>query len=253
MTEKTIATNVQSDFLTDTSLWSLTGNEKSVRKLRVTANQYHIDRSENRNPSISPVIFVGIGGSGRSTFAHAYSNALACDNCFQTNGSSLAMGGHDIVEFFQQGTEFSSYLINYADQLSTYCANIISMMVKDRILMVPEIMGRRKASMEPFNKLIMFSVRDLLQVDSEIIRNVDMQIYLNDYSSTEIYKILQQRVKYLGWAVENNDLLQNIAEVSFQTISIAIKTLAWTYRCARASGEEVLTAKHLNQALHLTK
>ena len=105
MTEKTTATNVQSDFLTDVSLWNFIGNKKSVDQLKVVANQYHIDRSENRFPSISPVIFVGIGGSGRSTFGHSYSNSLGCDKCYETNGATLSMGAMDVGEFFQQGTE----------------------------------------------------------------------------------------------------------------------------------------------------
>ncbi len=164
------------------------------------------------------------------------------------------MGGIDIVSCLQKGTDFSSYYINDIDALSPYCISILSDILTDQKLVIREIPRYRKASVESFHKLLMFSTTDLNQISSDLTKLVDIQLNINiDCSSEEIYQILNQRIQYLGWQIKNGELLRNISEVAFETVSIAIKILAWTYRCCRSSGEDVMTAKHLNQALHLMK
>ena len=252
-TQKIIASDVQGQFLNDISLWNILGNQKSIDKLKIVASQYHTDQSENRAPSYSPILLSGIEGSGRTVMAHAYSNSLGCDKCYVADGSTLAMGGQGIVEFLQQGTEFSSFLIVDAEKLSAYHIHVLATVIKDRMLKIFEIVGVREASMQPWNRLIMFNTKDITQVKPELLNIIDLQLNICDNSTEVIHDILTQRISYLGWKVENTDLLQNIAEVSFETISVAINILSWTYRCARAEGEDVMTAKHVNQALHLMR
>ena len=250
-TQKTVATDVHGEFLADISLWNAVGNQKAVNKLKVLVNQHHTDLSTKRYPVVKPILLIGHEDSGRTVLAHSYSNSLGCDQCFTASSSSLALGGRDIVDFLKQGTEFSSFYFSHAEKLSPYCNNIISAVLKDRLLRTREIPGYREASILPFYKLMIFATTDITQVDPGLLKTVDLHLYLEPYSYSEICEILKQRIKYLHWPVENENLLKNIAEISCETVSIAINVLGWTYRCARANGEDVITAEHVNEALHL--
>jgi Holliday junction resolvasome RuvABC ATP-dependent DNA helicase subunit len=250
--QKTINNDVQGDFLKDINIWSIQGQDHVVNKLKILVQEYHNNKSEGRNPNIKNILLSGNHNSGKSTLAHAYSNSLCCSKLYETDGSSLAMGGACIYDFLKQGDSQSAYLINSVELLSSYCCYILNIVMQTNTLIHHDYLDNKPTKYH-FNKLLIFSTIGKNGVNHQLVKNVDMWFNINNiFMDNEIHRALSQRISYLEWEIEEQDkLIRSIVSVVHGEIGRAIDLLGWSYSCCRAEGEDKIALKHLNGALHL--
>ena len=101
--------------------------------------------------------------------------------------------------------------------------------------------------------LLMFSSNDMSRVNNQIIRNIDVWFNVNNvFMEDDIYKVLAQRISYLGWEVcDKEKFIDAIVKIVGGDVNQAVELLGWSYSCCRAGGEDRISLKHLNRALHL--
>ena len=248
------APDVEADFLSHISLWNVHGNSMQVRSLRILVQAYHNDIAEGRNPQIGHLAFVGNKGSGRRTLAYAYSNSLGCSQVIEAEASTLSMGIQDISMFLQKGDGFSSYLIHNANRLSPYSNSILIPAIKDNSLKVCNSLSTEEPTTEYFNKLVMFCCDKIEKVNPEIVRKVSLCCHVDNFTDHDILNILIQRLSFLSWSIKDGqkqEILETIVNLCNCNVGLAIRMLGWTYKCSRSMGEDVMTLKALNMALHL--
>jgi Holliday junction resolvasome RuvABC ATP-dependent DNA helicase subunit len=244
--------DVDENFLKDVSLWSVVGHAKSVSRLRVLCDYYLNSRSESMKARISHVMLVGRRGSGRTVLAHAYANSLGCSDVYEAEGSTLSLGGQDISAFLQQGDIFSGYLIHNAERLSAYCASVVVPILRDNILVVRDPFNRTETSKEPFNRLLMLSCSDVGRLNQGIFRNVDEICPAEDFNDVEMLRIVNQRLDYMKWHLtDREEIVKTVVDLSNGDVSLAVRILGWSYKCAKSVGQDSVEVKHLNMALHL--
>ena len=249
---KIVYTDVHGNYLRDISIWTLIGNKTAVDKLKILINEFHNNKSESRKQKIKNILLCGKNGSGKTVLAHAYSNSLCCSTCFEADGATLSLGGQGISQFLQSGDNSSSYLIHNAEKLSSYCIHILNTAMRTKILIDYDyIEGIYKRHY--FNKLLMLTCSDISKVNPQLVKNIDVCLNLNgDLTEEETQGILEQRISYLSWTVnEKEKFIKSIVDIVGGDISKAIEILGWSHSCARDKGEDVITLKHLNRALHL--
>lgn len=244
-TTTTAATDIESNFLNEISIWNLIGNQPVVSKLRILSMAYHNDKSEHREPHIKPIIICGPKSTGRTVLSHAYANSIGSSQLFQMDGIALS-----ISYFLDQGDEFSSYLINNADKMTAYTSQIISDVISRKELTIYNPFDRENIRKEPFHKLLMIGVNDLNKIGAELVKKCEV-CFLKGFSSEEVFQMLNQRILFLNWEIESEKVLENIVSVCKRKVALAIDILGWTYRVARSEGVDVMKEKHLNLALHL--
>jgi Holliday junction DNA helicase RuvB len=74
---------------------------------------------------------------------------------------------------------------------------------------------------------------------------------LTFYSEGELAGLIRQRVRQLGWAVEDETLFSLIAQRGRGTPRIALKILESAKRYARSVGEKIITVEHFTNACSL--
>jgi len=251
-TKKTISTDVQWNFHKDINIWTIHGQNHVVSKLKVLVNEYHNNKSEQRNPKAKNILLSGNKNSGKTTLAHAYSNSLCCSQLYETDGSTLGMGGECAYTFLKQGDKDSSYLIHNADKLSPFSLHTFHCVLRTNILPYHDAMSN-KTHKYNFNKLLIFNCSNISVVNHQIMKNTDVWFNINNvFMDEDIYKVLVQRISYLGWAVDEQEkFIRSIVAVVRGNVSKTIEIIGWSHSCARADGKDRITLKHLNGALHL--
>jgi Holliday junction resolvasome RuvABC ATP-dependent DNA helicase subunit len=247
-----INNDVHGDFLKDINIWNIQGQSHVVTKLKIIVQEYFNNKSDGRNPKVKNILLSGNKNTGKTTLAYAYSNSLCCSQLFEADGSILAMGGECIYTFLKQGDENSSYLIHNSEKLSAYCLHILQSALRANVLTYHDPMNNKTYKYN-FKKLLIFNCLDINRVNHQIVKNVDTWFNINNvFMDDEIYKILVQRISYLGWEIEEQEkFINSIIAVVKNEISRAIEILGWAHSCARAEGEDRISLKQLNRALHL--
>ncbi len=104
----------------------------------------------------------------------------------------------------------------------------------------------------PFNSQLLLSTKEENNINPAIRNNIHIICKLEDYTQQDIYDILLQRVKFLGWEMDKYyKILEHISTISLEDVKFALNILSWTIRCAIAEGRDILTEKDLNKALHI--
>ena len=251
---KRIVTDVQGNFLSEISLWNIIGNRNTVNRLKVLVDAYLNDKAEGRYPQINHVLFSGKKNSGRTVLSHAYAHSLGCSNVFEAEASTLAIGAEDISTFLQKGDRNSAYLFHNTWRLSPYCCSVIISALKENNLIIRDSFRRKETTIEPFNKLIMFTCEDIEKVNTEIVKNVAMSCCVGKYNRDDIRQIIEQRISYLALNfIEKEKIIDVVVQLAKGDVSLAIGILEWCFRCCRAVGSDSVSVKHLNHALHLLK
>jgi AAA+ superfamily predicted ATPase len=245
--QKPVTADINRDFNHGIDLYNLIGQKKCRKKLLIQLNQYLVDKAEGKSPAIEPILFVG---RTATTVARAYSNSFGNSQFFEVEASCLGMG-MGTSDFFQRGNEFTTYFLRRVEHLSNWYVNSIVELVQNRELHTPCIPGFKEAEVLDFNRLMIFSAQDISSLNVGILNSIDIVCHLQNYSASEILEILKQRIRILGWNIQNTEMLRSITAVSANDVDRAIRMLHWTYRSARASGSDTLETKHLNNALHL--
>ena len=240
------AVDVHGDFAENVDLHHVIGQRKTVQKLQMAISQSQWDVLEGREETFRSLF---LSGKTSDTLARACSNSLG-NTYYEVHAELIGMG-LDIGDFFLQGSQCSTYHLKDVDRLSRWAIHRVSLILKDRVLSVPEIVGRRKERKVPYDRFLILSSHNHDSVHPSIMENIDVYCFLEEYSRDDILAILSQRAGYLKWSIESPKILEAIADVCKNNVGLAIDLLSWTHRCARSRGEHILKIADLNRALHL--
>lgn len=244
--------DVHGQFLSDINLWKIVGNQHTVAKLQILVNEYLNNQVEGRNAKPKNILLAGPNNAGKTVLAHAYSNSLGCLNCYEADGATLSTGGECIYRFLNQGDNNSAFLIHHCEKLTAYCVHAINMVLQTHTLHYYDILETMEKQYD-FNQLLILTCSSISKINSQILKNIDEWFNVNNvFLPEEIHKILLQRITYLKWEVDEQDkFIKSIVDVVGGEVSKAINLLGWAHSCARATGVDLITVKHLNKALHI--
>ena len=182
------------------SLWNIIGQTKATEMLKNIALQYAHDNSEGRKVDYPSVLISGDPGSGRSTIARAFSNAiLGAPDFKETVGKTLGMG-ECLYDYFEESGPDTVFYIRGSEEVSNYAQTVIYKLLREQILYVPVRSVRKMRQVEFSTKpLIILSINRDSWLNLELQNLIAWKIELEPYSEEEIFRILMQRCKYCGW------------------------------------------------------
>ena len=95
---------------------------------------------------------------------------------------------------------------------------------------------------------------DETKITKTMERHCEAVFHLNDYSNEDIIGILEQRIALYGLLIEEQAIfIKSIVDVVNCEVRRCVELLHWSYKCCRAMGEDTITIKHLNKALHIKR
>jgi len=251
MTEKTIQTNVNEQFEKEISLWKLICQKPTLEILQRTVLCYQNDLSEGRSPKLPSILITADErGLGSETIARSIAKSL---------GMSLKLGFGEafrfditLEEFFNEAYETAFY-INEADKLNPVMQQTIFRIIKDKMLKL----ARKYEGVSqyiPFdNRLIIIGTTRERILSASFKHAFDLRLSLVLYDDELLFKILRQRIDFLGW--QASDLVLNqIVNYSLGNPSKAVRTILQTaYVVSRSEGKDVIEMEHVNKAISMTR
>lgn len=248
-TEKKLSTDINANFDDEISLYNIVGRKNTVQKLRIIREGIFNSISNGQIPQLEPILFVG---KSASTYARAYSNSIGNLEFHEAYGSMIYNGGASFDNFLTQGGDSSTYYLRDIDKLIPYCINLLYKLLKYKILHISSFYDKSLEKNIPFNSLLLLSAQEEDKINPAIRNNINIVCKLEEYTQQDIYNILIQRVKFLGWGVDwKYKVIEHIATISMEDVIFALNLLSWTIRCALSEGRDILTEKDLNKALHI--
>lgn len=116
------------------------------------------------------------------------------------------------------------------------------------------MVGYRKARQKRFSGLLMISAEQQTKISAKLEKHCGAIVNIDDYEDEDIRKILEQRIALYGLMIEEQEkIVDAIVHIVNCDVRLSIDLLHWSYRCCRAMGEDMITIKHLNKALHLKR
>lgn len=243
--EKTTATNINQF---EPSLWNFIGQYEAKFALISLVDQLVNDRIAGAHPEYPVILIAGKPGWGRRTIAKALHNAVG-NLIFKEAGWILGTS-EDPYGFFQKSNEHTTFYIPNVTQISSTVTGQLISIIRDKYF-IKSFPGRESETVPVENKLIILSQDKDHPINSEILKHVYLKCDLLVYSIESIYKILKQRVDYLGWRATDNTL-RLICENSKHNPGDAIRKLQLCYMVSRAEDKNKITSQHAKKALVLS-
>jgi Holliday junction resolvasome RuvABC ATP-dependent DNA helicase subunit len=243
-----VAIDINKSFNQDISLHNLIHSEQVKKVLVASVDHYYAERSSGKTREYPMILLIG---KTATTISHAVSNTFGNTGVKCMEGSYFSRGvGLD--EFLMHGDSFCTYYIHRLEQMNDWLKPEISRILNDRCVREPEKVGVTQERYHDFGSLLICSTYNVDAMDEHLLDSFDVICKLSVYDQNSVSRILQQRLKYMGWKAEPS-VPTTIADLSGGDVKLAINALKWTYRFSRIEGDEVFKVKHLNKALHLLK
>ncbi len=238
--------DINTSFEQEINLWKIIGNQTCSDILKVVAEQITTDGLEEN----TLIALIGKPNSGKRTFSLALNNTL-CFEFKETLGDTLAFGGDDIFRYFKEGNEETTYFINNASNINRFAQTIIYRIIRQNKLR-NNIPFEDKPEIIPIhNRLIILSSNNTDRIVQPLQNTIKMKCYLQDrLPQNDIFQILKQRCQYLGWELENEEIIYNIVAVAID-VSQALNILEFTYRLMKNNNDSIIKVDHLNRCLRL--
>lgn len=254
-TTSNIKTNISSlEIEENLSLWNIVGQEKATKLLKHLSLQFINDKMEGRKVDYHSVLISGPEGSGRSTLARAFANAiLGAPHYKETVGNTLGMG-ECLYDYFEESGPDTVFFIRGSENVSNYSQTVIFRLLREQILYVPVRSVRKMREVEfvvkPF--LILSKSRDG-RLNRELHKLIDWKIELEEYTEEDTYKILLARIKYCLWNVDSNNILNIIAQNCRGRIRKGLDILQMSYSISRGKNRNVINREDVERAVKLLK
>jgi len=139
--------------------------------------------------------------------------------------------------------------IRCADGLALHLEDIVYRITTARELSIHEI-GKGADVVYPFQNMLVVSVDEPQRLLSHVVDSFSIIIKCKPYSPEQIFAILKQRMKLVNWNMDEN-IIAMLAKLN--DISLALKTVELAYRISRAESEEMITEKHVKEALRFIR
>ena len=250
MPDKTIGTDVNQFEIT--SLSKIRGQKKVTDLLKVNLDAYFQSRTTENTGTFGPALLCGPSGTGKTLVSKALHAELANLNLIETNGEMLS-NSSELVSILLSATEDTTIFIDECQGMNSRSQHILLTALSEKVIYVPN-RGNKKAKrsipLENFTLLLATTHEYYLQ---DALRN-RMRIYcrFEHYGLDDLVEIIRQRALALGWDVESEHILVEIAKRSKKTPRIALnRNLQMCWNVCSSQGREVITMNDMYQAFEL--
>lgn len=244
-----IATDVNSDFEREVSLYRLIGNRPAVDILKILVEQHQNDSLAGRYPELKPILL--LGNQSRTTVAFAMHNAFGNLNFVMNSAYFFSQLAQLLNDFFDSNDRYTTYYIRDLELLNAQGQLQLFKILKNKRIYVRDKEGKGGSYVRFQNRLVILSATNKNCLIPMLLNEIPIQINLGSYSTEEIFLILKQRISFLHWSISSDEVLKNVAQVSNGEIKKAMEMLSMSYRVMRSKGEDELSEAHFNKALHL--
>ena len=249
MPEKTIGTDInQIEIL---SLSKIRGQKKVTDLLNVNLEAYFQSRQTGNTGTFGPALLCGPSGTGKTLIAKALHAELANLDLIETNGEMLSSSG-ELVSILLSATEDTTIFIDEAHGTSTKNMNLLLTALSEKVIYVPRRMNKKKKAIPLENFTLLMATTHEYYL-SDALRN-RMRIYcrFEHYGLSDLVGIIRQRALALGWDVESEQALIEIAKRSKKTPRIALnRNLQMCWNVTSSQGREVITMADVHEAFRL--
>lgn len=250
MADKTIGTDVNQVEIT--SLSKIRGQKKVTDLLKVNLDAFFQSRQNEKPGSFGPALLVGPSGTGKSLVSKALHAELANLNLIETNGEMLS-NSSELVSILLSATEDTTIFIDECQGMNSRSQHILLTALSEKCIYVPNRgnkKSKRSIPLENFTLLLATTHEYYLQ---DALRN-RIRIYcrFEHYCLDDLVEIIRQRALALGWNVESEQVLIEIAKRSKKTPRIALnRNLQMCWNVCSSQGREVITMADMYQAFEL--
>jgi holliday junction DNA helicase RuvB len=246
MDDRQIGTDVNQVQIT--SLSKIRGQTKVTDLLRVNLDSHFQSRSQGKPSTFGPVLLCGPSGTGKSLVAKAIHAELGNTELLETNGEMLS-NAYELISILVSATGNTSIFVDEAQGMSQRSMHIWLTALSERVVYLPQ-QGSKRRRVIPLENFAVLMATTHEYCLSDALRN-RFRIYcrFEYYSLNDLVGILRQRCRALGWGVESDDVLMEIAKRSKKTPRIALNRnlqMAWSVCCAQ--GRTTITMEDTFQA-----
>jgi hypothetical protein len=179
----------------EVSIYKILFQDRATALLKYIIDKLLNDRYENKNNRLPAVMIVGKYG-GKHLISRAFSNSM-CSNFEFIHGRYLGMGGYSGTLYKNSDTE-TIYYISSADELSPYSASLLHKFLSQGYYKYRNHIVNEEITVLTDNKLFVFGVNDTKEFCSDLFKEIQYHCYLNNYSTTEMEILVEQRLKWCG-------------------------------------------------------
>jgi holliday junction DNA helicase RuvB len=235
-----------------TSLSKIRGQNKVTDLLRVNIDSHFQSRSQGKPSTFGPVLLCGPSGTGKSMIAKAIHAELGNTQLVETNGEMLS-NAYELISLLVSATENTSIFVDEAQGMSQRSMHIWLSALSERVVYIPQLGSNRKRRVIPLENFCTLMATTHEYCLQDALRN-RFRIYcrFEYYSLEDLIGILRQRCQALGWEVESDDVLLEIAKRSKKTPRIALnRNLQMGWSVCSSQGRSVITMNDMMEAFRL--
>lgn len=220
------------------------GQRQVVDRLKVALDASFAD--DQRFPH---TLFLGPPGLGKTSLSKLVAKELAAE-FWEGLGQTLATPSVLSGFLLRPTTDKAVLFIDEIHELPISCQTALYRAMEEGVVFVPQPYTNAITKMQTVRFTLMSATTDPQLLLPPLRDRFRLVCQMQPYSSDEIAAILRQRVRQLGWQVDEA-CFAAIAFRSFGTPRIAIRLLESAYRTARSEGGMLVDYGHLLRTLAL--
>ena len=216
------------------------GQSRAVAILRTAINAYFHDRTKATEEQAFPhLLLTGPAGTGKTLLSETVSREIACTLHTElaqnvktpqhVQGALMMLEPGDML-FLDEIHELPS-----AAQVTLYRA------LEERML----FLGKKQVvALPPF--CLIGATTDEYLLTRSMRERFRIQLRLTHYSDEEMFQLIRQRAKRLGWAIEE-DAVRHLSSKSRGVARLGVRLLESAKRSASAEGTDLITMNHVQR------
>jgi Holliday junction DNA helicase RuvB len=191
-------------------------------------------------------LLVGAPGLGKSAMAGVIAKEMAGE-CHEVLGQSITSPA-DLNALLLGAKDKDVVHIDEAHELDREYQTALYLAIdQKKLFLQSQNPGRKPQAIPIADFTLLLSTTDEYCLLQPLRDRMRLTLRFEFYTTTELAEVVRQRSRALGWEVAD-DVLPQIAARSRGTPRLALRLLQSCRRVCRASGENAITAAHLDKA-----
>lgn len=226
-----------------TSLRDIVGQRSVVEQARVA-----IDAARHDRRKFDHSMLVGPPGTGKTAASQVIAAEMGTD-FVSVLGQSVA-GAADLNAVLMSATDRSIVFIDEAHELPKAVQTALYLALDQSRILASYGHGNQPINIPIADFSLLLATTDEYRLLQPLRDRMRLHLRFEFYSTNELTRILRNRIRILGWAVED-DLLPQIARRGRGTPRLALRLLQAAHRVCRSGAAHTVTRSHLERACQL--
>ena len=245
--ENHIASNINT-FDKEVSIFKVLFQDKTTSLLKYLADKIVADRYEQRDYKLPSIVLYGV--ESKQLISQAFSNSL-CYDFEHLQGKHLGLGG-SFGSLLEDSEQETSYYISQADKLSAYSISQFHKFLTLGYIRFRDHIRHRDLTVSAINKLFIFGVNDLQELDADLSKAIDYHCYLRHYTESEMSILIEQRLRWCNIKY-TKEVPAVIARNGAGSMKSCIRLLSLANLVTRGDGRSKITIKDVEIGIGLNK